>query len=664
MGDKEMNSVFFDRDGDSLIFHNNGETVVITPWNGNCLRVRSSMMTAVEDTRWALLDREEAIVPEIVILEREAYIRNGKLIATITVEGWHERGRIVFTNQEGKVLLSERDHGGALDVKARHFRPQLGGNHELTVSFDGVEGEHIYGMGQYQMEELDLKYTTLELSHRNSQASVPFMISSQGYGFLWHNPAVGEVTFGKNYTVWRSESVKQMDYVVFAGDTPAEISCLYAKATGFAPMMPDQLMGLWQCKLRYWNQEQVLEVAREYKRRNLPIDVIVVDFFHWPKMGDYRFDPEFFPDPKAMCDELREMGIICMVSVWPQVSLESENYHEMRRKNLLVHSEYGEQVGMRFGGDSMFFDATNPAACAYVWEKCKKNYYDMGVRMFWLDEAEPEYGTYDYRSYRYSLGPVVQVGNVFPQTFARGFYEGMKAEGIENPVNLLRCAWAGSQRYGALVWSGDIGSSWEFLRRQVCAGLNMGIAGIPWWTTDIGGFHGGKVDSEDFRELLIRWFQWGAYCPVMRLHGDRQPFEPIIAKDGTSREHTGAPNELWSYGERVYDILSKYLFIRENLRPYTREVMREAHETGKPVMRPMFYEFPQDELCYSLKDQYFYGSRYLVAPVMEAGMRERKVYLPSGAWKNVDTGEQIITDGEWVKAPAPIDVLPVFEKIV
>ncbi|MDO5144902.1 MAG: glycoside hydrolase family 31 protein [bacterium] len=657
-----MESVYFSREGGSLVFRNHGETLLITPWNRDTLRVRSVMMSEISDERWALLDRDDTEA-EIRIGENEASITCGSLTATVTVEGWHERGRIVFTNSEGRVLLRERGSEGAIAAYARHFQPALGGDYRLTVSFCAQEGEHLYGMGQYQQEELDLKYMTLELAQRNSQASVPFYMSSLGYGFLWHNPAVGQATFGKNYMVWQAQSTRQMDYVVFSGETPAQISLAYARATGFAPMMPDSLTGLWQCKLRYWNQEQVLEVAREYKRRGLPLDVMVVDFFHWPKMGDYRFDPEFFPDPERMCAELRDMGVTCMVSVWPQVSHESENYHDMRRKNLLVRSEYGEQIGMRFGGDSMFFDATNPRARDYVWALCKRNYWDRGVRMFWLDEAEPEYGTYDYSNYRYHSGTVLQTGNAYPQAFARCFYDGMRAEGVDNPVNLLRCAWAGSQRYGALVWSGDIFSSWECFRMQVCAGLNMGIAGIPWWTTDIGGFHGGRIDDDGFRELLIRWFQWGAYCPVMRLHGDRQPFEAVTARDGTPREHTGAPNELWSFGDTAYEILKKYLLVREALRPYTHEVMAEAHEAGKPVMRPMFYEFPGDEVCYTLKDQYLYGSRYLVAPVLHPGERERRVYLPKGAWRNVDTGKILTGTGDWAVVPAPLDVMPVLERL-
>ena len=255
------------------------------------------------------------------------------------------------------------------------------------MTFDGQDGERIYGMGQYQEECLDWKGCTLELAHRNSQASVPFLLSSRGYGFLWHNPAIGAVHFGKNRTTWEAQSTRQMDYWIAAGDTPEEISLAYARATGFAPMMPEYGLGFWQCKLRYWNQEQLLEVAREYRRRGLPIDVIVCDFFHWPKMGDYRFDPEFFPDPAAMVRELRDMGIELMVSVWPQVALTSENYAEMLQQGLLVRAEYGEQIGMRFVEDSMFFDATNPRARRYVWEKCKKNYYDAGIRKMCIRDS-------------------------------------------------------------------------------------------------------------------------------------------------------------------------------------------------------------------------------------------------------------------------------------
>ncbi|NCB35182.1 MAG: glycoside hydrolase family 31 protein [Clostridia bacterium] len=653
---------YFEAENGSLIWRNHGETLVITPWGENSLRVRSAMMHDVEDTRFALLE-PVASAAEIRLEAEEASITNGKLTASLAIDAWRKVARITFTNQRGEVLLREIACGGALDLRARRFQSILGGDHRVQASFDGDENEKLYGMGQYQLETLNVKHCSFELAQRNSQASVPFVMSSLGYGFLWHNPAVGEAHFGANRTEWKAVSCKQLDYWITAGDTPGEISLAYARATGFVPMMPEYGLGFWQCKLRYWNQEQLLAVAREYKRRKLPVDVIVCDFFHWPKMGDYRFDPRFFPNPQAVVDELKSMGIELMVSVWPQVSLESENYEEMRQQGLLVRSEMGEQVGMRFQGDSMFYDATNPRARDYVWAKCKQNYYDYGIRVFWLDEAEPEYGVYDFENYRYAMGSNAQIGNVYPQRYAQGFYDGMTACGQDNVVNLIRCAWAGSQRYGALVWSGDIQSNWEDFRRQVCAGLSMGVAGIPWWTTDIGGFYGGDPESEAFRELLVRWFQWGAFCPVMRLHGDRVPERMVYAPDGERMQNEGADNEVWSYGEETGAILEKYLMLRETLRDYTRETMREAHEQGKPVMRPMFYEFPKDPVCAELKDQYMYGGRYLVAPVLTAGQRMRSVYLPAGAsWRDMADGTTH-AGGQWVSLPAPLETMPVLERV-
>lgn len=503
---------YFEKKGSSLLWRNNGETLMLTPWGEDSIRVRSVLQGEIADNRFALLDPPKTAVT-ILIRDEEAQMQNGKLVARITLDDWHHYARIAFYNRREELLLSETAPANALALRARKFDPYIGGDFKLSATFDAQADEHIFGMGQYQEEILDHKGCTLELAHRNSQASVPFYISSLGYGFLWHNPAIGSVSFGTNRTTWTAETTKQLDYWVTCGDTPAEISAHYGSATGTVPRMPEYGLGFWQCKLRYWNQEQLLEVAREYKRRGLPIDVIVCDFFHWPHMGDYRFDPEFFPDPGAMVRELDSLGIKLMVSVWPQVALTSENYNDMRQKGLLVRAEYGEQVGMRFVEDSMFFDPTNPQARKYVWKIIKKNYYDNGIRIFWLDEAEPEYGTYDFAAYRYHMGSNLQIGNIFPQQYSKMFYDGMKAAGQEEIVNLVRCAWAGSQRYGALVWSGDIMSSWEDFRKQLCAGLNMGMSGIPWWTTDIGGFHNGVTKDPVFRELLVRWFEWGAIAP-------------------------------------------------------------------------------------------------------------------------------------------------------
>lgn len=657
---------YFERKGNALCYRYEAERLVIEPWGENSLRVRATKMAAMPQEDWALLAPENPGTPEIDVREDGAEIVNGKLRAKLNLIG-----KLTFYNQKGEVLLEEyvrnrKDMFGgtcsSLGVEGREFKPIIGGDYRLTARFVSQPKEKLYGMGQYQQPYLDLKGTDLELAQRNSQASVPFLLSSLGYGFLWNNPAVGRVCFGKNITTWEAYSSQKLDYWITAGDTPAEIEETYAGVTGKVPMMPDYAMGFWQCKLRYQTQEELLEVAHEYKRRGYPISVIVVDFFHWPCQGDWKFDPTYWPDPDAMIAELKEMGIELMVSIWPTVDYRSENFDEMLSKGLLIRVESGYPISMDFQGNTLHFDATNPEARAYVWDKAKRNYYDKGVRIFWLDEAEPEYTVYDFENYRYHLGPNVQTGNIYPLLYAKAFFDGMKAEGQENIVNLLRCAWAGSQRYGALVWSGDVKSSFPSMKNQLAAGLNMAIAGIPWWTTDIGGFFGANVNDPAFHELLIRWFQYGCFCPVFRLHGYRWPLEPQYGTTGGAACVSGAPNEVWSYGGEVEKILSSYLFLRERMRPYVTQRMRQAHEKGTPVMRPLFYDFPRDARCWDVEDQYMFGPDILVKPITEAGCRETAVYLPAGAkWTNAWTG-QTYDGGQTLTVAAPIEQIPLFTR--
>ena len=659
----------FDVAQDGVIWRGDGETLYMQAWGSNSLRVRSTVMGDILDTEYSLLAPDRSSC-EVSVDGSVATVRNGKITASITAESrlvdslqyTVHTCHIKFLDSTGRMLLEEQEVGGALCLKARDFRPHRGGGFHLSATFSAEPSERLHGMGQYQQGTFDLKGASLELAHRNSQASVPFVLSSEGYGFLWHNPAIGEATFATNKTVWEAESTGQLDYWITAGDTPAEIAAAYADVTGHTPRMPDYGLGFWQSKLRYSSQEQLMDVAREYHRRGIPLDVIVADFFHWPKMGDFRFDPEFWPDPKSMVEELNELGTELMVSVWPQISYQSENFDEMKSRNLTVRTERGIDVQMAFQGPSVFADMTNPATREYVWDLCKKNYFDLGVKMFRLYEAEPEYGTYHFDNYRYYQGSNLEVGNLYPQAYARGFFEGQKRTGQEEIVNLLRCAWSGSQRFGALAWSGDIQSTWTDLRNQVVAGMHMGIAGIPWYTTDIGGFFGGSSDDPEFRELLVRWFQFGAFCPVMRMHGYREPRTPITDSTGEGRCDTGADNEVWSFGEEVEEILTKYILAREALRPYLRRTMDHVHDVGGPVMRPLFYEFPDDECAWSVSDQYMLGEDLLVAPVLEAGAKNRSVYLPAGAdWRNLNDG-LVYDGGQRIVMAAPIDAIPVFAR--
>ncbi|MDU7027120.1 TIM-barrel domain-containing protein [Robinsoniella peoriensis] len=650
--------------GNKILRRFDKELLCIEPWGENSFRVRATQRHEfLTEDNGALLD--PAVCESKVYKENgDTVLVNGKLRCEIT-----PTGKLRFKNNKGELLLEEyerireevqgrKEFNSALEIVPRTFEPHPNtDNYRLMVRFEPNEGEKLYGCGQYQQPYLDVKGCTLELAHRNSQASIPFVLSNKGYGMLWNNPAIGYVTFGKNVTEWTAHSTRQMDYWITAGDSPSEIEEAYANATGKVPMMPEYGMGFWQCKLRYQTQDEIMEVAREYKRRGLPISVIVVDFFHWPNQGDWKFDLDYWPDPKKMVDELKEMGIELMVSIWPTVDAQSENYKEMEELGYLTRSEYGKRIGQL--GDACVIDPTNPEARAYVWNKIRQNYYDLGIKIFWLDEAEPEFTGYEYSHYRYFKGADMEVGNIYPREYAKMAYEGMEAEGQENIVNLLRCAWAGSQKYGALVWSGDIDSSFRSMRNQLAAGLNMGLSGIPWWTTDIGGFHGGNIQDDKFKECLIRWFEFGAFCPVFRLHGFREPFKEALGTTGGGKHISGAENEVWSYGEEVLSVCTKYMELREKMKPYITRIMKEAHEKGTPVMRPLFYDFPQDNKCWDTEDEYMFGPDLLVAPVLYENERQRKVYLPDGKWRNIHDNKEY-QGGQEINVNAPIDEIPVF----
>ena len=666
----------------ALVFYHNGERTRIEAWGKDSLRVRSTMQGKFTENPWALtediphgealivVEEEDHWVGDGTIDKKEkATITNGRIQAVVNFAG------IITFYRDGQQILREyyRMYDGTLSRESRclkvinrTWKGVIGGSeYELNVKFESNDGEKIFGMGQYQQPYLDLKGCTLELAQRNSQISVPFAVSSLGYGFLWNNPAVGQVTFGKNYTEWVARSTKEMDYWITAAQSPKEILQNYTAVTGRAGAFPEDRMGLWQCKLRYRTQDEVLTVARQYKAEGIHIDQIVIDFFHWTVQGDWKFDPVYWPDPKAMVDELHEMGIKVIVSIWPSVDRKSENFGPMMERGLLIRTERGAQQTYDYQGDCVEIDAFNPETRKYIWEVCKKNYYDLGIDGFWLDNSEPDFGVYDFEHYRYCEGPALSISNLYPQMFSRAFYDEMKDAGRGPVVNLLRCAWAGSQKYGNVVWSGDVPSTFEAFEDQLQCGLNMGLAGIPWWTTDVGGFMTDDVNDPDFQQLLIRWYQFAVYSAVLRMHGDRGPYNipPLDTRDwGGGYLHTGQPNELWSYGEKNYAIMKKYYDIRISLHDYIKKLYDEASENGSPLIRTMFYEFPEDAACWELKDQYMFGEKYLVAPIFHLNQFEREVYLPAGQWKLTSTGE-VFAGGRIVKVDAPIEYTPVFERL-
>jgi alpha-D-xyloside xylohydrolase len=646
----------FSEIGGGLEWRGRQQAVRLEPWGEDSIRVRVGLNRVRDDIPGALLERPRA-TGEVAVRADGARLVNGLIAAEISPDGL-----LRFTRGDtGAELLSE---------EAAHFwwpGPRLfaatgNGYHRLEQRFRAYDGERIFGLGQHQTGLLDQKGAVIDLVQRNAEVTIPFLFSSRGYGLLWNSPATGRVELATTGTRWVADSARQIDYWVTTGPDPASVLHHYAEATGFAPMLPEWAAGFWQSKLRYRTQDELLAVAREHRRRGLPLSVIVADFFHWSHLGDWRFDPAEWPDPAAMVRELTEMGVRLMVSVWPSVSPLSENYDEMLERGFLIATEHGPPVHADWADKGVdayvqvsFYDPTNPDARRFVWDQVREHYYSLGIRVWWLDACEPELKPGNAENLLYQAGPGSEVTNLYPRENARAFYEGMRAEGETEIVSLCRSAWAGSQRYGAALWSGDIASTFASLRTQVRAGLNVALSGIPWWTTDIGGFHGGgDPESPEFRELIVRWFQYGAFCPLFRLHGFRGPH--VDLHPGM----TGLPNEVWSFGDEAYRAIRAVLFMRERLRPYVMDQMRAAHECGRPPMRPLFFDFPADENAWAVDDQFLLGPDLLVAPVLEHGARQREVYLPEGTdWTDAWT-DRPCEGGRTRCVEAPLDRVPLF----
>jgi alpha-D-xyloside xylohydrolase len=638
----------------SIIYKSKGETLKITAWGPDAVRVQATRRKEIRDDLPGALLAPEA--SEVVIEENEhdgLSLTNGLLKAR-----FGSMGTLAFERtDEGRILLEEpfRYWSPISSVPARHYRPD-GESQNIRVEFK-PQDERIWGMGQQRHGFLDHKGTSFNLMHINGEFTVPFYVSSAGYGFLWNHPGIGSVSFSNNRTVWESNDSQQIDYWVVTGDRLKSILASYVRATGLPPVPPERMSGYWQCKLRYKTQDEVLEVARTFKEKNIPIDIIIIDYFHWTEMGDYRFDPECFPDPEAMVAELKEMGIEVVVSIWPAISEHSENLARVEDGNLMIGCrrgmDYQRRLPRHFERDEKpekmswehmhFLDFTNPDTADWIWDTVKQNYYDKGIRHFWLDASEPATKHFDFGNLEYFLGSGDSVGCIYPNKEVEAFVKGLDEEG-EKGLLLSRCLWAGGQRYGAAVWSGDINSSFDEMRRQVLMSLHASMSGLHLWHADCGGFRRAGLDcqSDEFHELIIRWLQWSVYQPVCRMHGNR----PV--------------NEPWSFGSDVEEILTKWIRLRYELKPYILEEMKKTSQTGVPLVRPLWIEHQDDPACLDIADEFRFGDRFLVAPVLEYKARSRSVYLPKGAeWYDAWSGERY-EGGQWMECEAPLDRMPVF----
>ena len=628
-----------------IVFTRNEEVVRITPCADNAIRFEAFPGKEIFEESYTLMPQKTNCK-----IEDNGYC-TVMTVGSLSVK-LEENGKVTFYSNDRVILVEKPEL--AFFSGFRHYEKNERGSYSARVTFEANEGEHFYGLGHEESNRFDLKGCSFDLRHVNAKCTIPYIYSSLGYGFIWNNPAVGNVELSANRTRWSVGATKKIDYVVIDGN-PKEVTKTLADLTGHAPVMPHWATGFWQSRLRYETQEDLLEVARRYYNEGGPLSVFICDYFHWTEQGDYKFDPEYWHNVKEMTDELHKMGTRLVVSVWPTINENSENYKYMRDNGLLINTDEGNGKVFDFYGPQEEIDATNPKTREFVFKKLKENYLDKGVDGLWFDEAEPEIHPENFGNLNLYIGKGDEVGLLYPYYYIKMAYDGFKTISDDEPVTLTRAAYLGSQRYGALVWSGDIYSSFYSLETQVKAGLNMAMCGIPWWNTDIGGFWGGDTQNEEYRDLIVRWFQFGVFSPVMRVHGNRNRHGE---KKRDVKEPTGDGNEIWSFGERNYPILKELIFLRERLRPYIEKQMETASEKGYPIMRPMFFEYPEDEICYTLGEQYMFGSDILFAPIVKYKQTKKKVYLPQGEW--ILTRDKTVYTQGWYEINAEIDELVAF----
>jgi alpha-glucosidase/alpha-D-xyloside xylohydrolase len=578
---------------------------------------------------------------------------------------------LLVTTAEGKMLLHmrtwtmapERAEVAQADAGAKGYR--------VAATFDSPAGEHYYGLGQQQKGWMDLRDHQIRCWHDYSaiggeDVCVPFMVSTRGYGLIWDNPSKTTVDLGFNgQNVWSSEVGDRVSYFIIAGKTSDEIYEGYRLLTGVTHLLPRAVYGYIQSKAIYPTQEQLLDVAKGYRDRKLPLDVVVVDFLNMTKQGELDLDPKRWPDPAAMNRELHTMDIRTLLSVWPHFAPGTQFYDMLLSKGWLVHTPDGKPDSGHFKDTiGPNIDTTNPEAAKWFWEEIRDRYVKpYGFDYLWLDETEPDI---DPAKDVFAIGSGTRFYNAYPLFHTASVYEGFRRDfGDSRRVMILaRAAYLGAQRNGTVFWSSDIVSTWDMLKRSIPTGLNFTATGLPYWDTDIAGFfspsipadyhaaHKPLIDGsdvrgtignyEDYPELFVRWFEWGSFQPVMRAHGERNH------------------NEVWSYGKQAEPILAKYLKLRYQLLPYTYSVAYRSYQTGAPYMRALFMDFPEDPKAANIPDEYMYGPAFLVAPVTEQGATQRTVYLPAGCdWYNYWTNERL-HGGQTIVADAPIDTLPLF----
>lgn len=570
-------------------------------------------------------------------------------------------GRADVQNGNGTRAEGE-DVQHSIDREAYHSR----------LEFVWSEGEALYGLGSHEEGFLNLRGTHQDLYQENLKAVVPMLVSTNGYGILLDCYSLMTFHDDEQGSFLWCDVHNELDFYFLYGPEFAQIIHSFRFLTGKVPMLPQWVFGYLQSKERYHSQDELLAVVKEYRQRQIPLDGIVLDWHSWPGdlWGQKSLDPERFPQPEAMVDELHQLQARLMVSIWPTMRNHGPDHREMLEQGFLL-------------GDQATYNAFDEQARALYWKQANEGLFSKGVDAWWCDctepfeadwtgEAKPEpeerrrINTEEAKKF---LDP--QYINAYSLLHSRGIYEGQRLTTTsKRVVNLTRSAYAGQQRYGTITWSGDISANWPTLKKQIAAAINFCVTGLPYWTADIGAFFVTKKDlwfwdgsfpegCEDsgYSEFYVRFFQYGTFLPIFRSHG------------------TDTPREVWRFGEpgsRFYETLVKFIRLRYRLLPYLYSLVGRVTQDDDTILRALAFDFRQDAQVYNIADQYLFGPAFLVSPVTEPmyylpgsqplppQAQTRQVYLPAGSdWYDFWTGRQF-AGGQTVEADAPLEILPLF----
>ncbi len=527
-------------------------------------------------------------------------------------------------------------------IKRAKFTPRMSGVYNFMVQSPTPKGNRRLGAMNLLMDgDTVLTYTTMWFPDAISGRME--LQAGREYEVLYQDTGAqvdGKVLYNEpnyNQTKFSNEHGEAIDYYLIYGERPTKVLDLYTDLTGKAPMFPKSAYGFWHCREAYREQETLLENAREYRKRGIPVDNIVQDWDYWPKgTRAPEWDRTRYPDPKAMVDELSDLNMNLLVSVWPAVD----------NKELVARYDLDKLDG------KSYINAYDTSISTNFYRMLSDSMYKIGVQAIWIDGSEP--ATEPSQSSETGFGVYEQVANIYSQRVLHGVYNGHREEfPRERSINLTRSGFSGQQRYGAMVWSGDVDGSWEQFREQIPAGLNTTVAGIPYWTTDIGGFfrnmtNGNTVERDqyndpDYLELLTRWFEYGTFCPIFRIHGFK------------------SQTEVWRYGADFEAVARKYINLRYQLMPYIYSEAHRVTTSGSAMMSPLAYHYPADQNVWDIEDQFMFGESMLISPVVEYKARTRELYLPSGEWYNMWNGERV-KGGRRFTAMAELGQMPIYIK--